>query len=311
VSGGKTVWKRPFFPERPTWSQDLYQVRAGLREGRGQRRIRPSTSAFSTFLYRRLVSIEYPILEFDSDERAVIEPHMVRDRLGVPVLAVPCFFSDVIQRVCMDAGAKILTQLVSAHSVHPVFEIEWEGHRVAVYHPGVGSPLAGMLLEEIIETGCRNFVAVGGAGGLVPDLTVGHVVVPTSAIRDEGTSYHYTPGGREVEPSPRAVVAIEAVLQQHGVPFVTGKVWTTDAPYRETRGKVERRVAEGCVAVDMEASALFAIARFRGVEFGHLLAAADDLSQEQWNDRGFIPDTSVRERLFWLAVEAATALAQS
>jgi uridine phosphorylase len=250
-----------------------------------------------------------PILEFDPDEHAVIEPHMVRERLDVPVLAIPCFFSDVIQKVCVEAGAKVLTQLESAHGVHPVFAIEWEGHPIAVYHPGVGSALAAMFLEEIIEIGCRLFIAVGGAGGLVPELTVGHVVVPTSAIRDEGTSYHYLPASREVDPSAQAVAAIEKVLQATRVAFVTGKVWTTDAPYRETRGKVERRLTEGCLAVDMEAAALFAVARFRGVEFGHILAAADDLSQEQWDDRGFIPDTSVRERLFWLAVEACASLA--
>lgn len=247
-------------------------------------------------------------MEFDPDDHAVIEPNMMVERLEVPVRAVPCFFSDVIQRVCVDTGAKVLTQLESAHGTHAVYEIEWEGHPIAVYHPGVGGPLAGIFLEEIIETGCRSFVAVGGAGGLVPELTVGHVVVPTSAVRDEGTSYHYLPAGQAVEPSPRAVAAIEKVLQAHRVPFVTGKVWTTDAPYRETRAKVERRVAEGCLAVDMEAAALFAIASFRGVEFGQILAAADDLSQEQWDDRGFIPDTSVRERLFWLAVEACASV---
>jgi uridine phosphorylase len=255
------------------------------------------------------VRADYPILEFDPSKHAVIEPHMVRERLDVSIAAVPCFFLDVIQRVCVDTGAKLLTHLQSAHGAHPVYEIDWEGQPLAVYHPGVGAPLAAMFLEEIIETGCRVFVAVGGAGGLVPALTVGHVVVPTSAIRDEGTSYHYLTAGREIEPSPRAVGAIEKVLQGHRVPFVTGKVWTTDAPYRETRGKVERRVDEGCLAVEMEAAALFAVAAFRGVEFGHILAAADDLSQEQWDDRGFIPDTSVRERLFWLAVEAAASVA--
>jgi uridine phosphorylase len=260
------------------------------------------------FSYRGVVEADYPILEFDSDGHAVIEPHMVRQRLDVPLVAVPCFFLDVIQKVCVEGRAKVLTQLRSAHGVHPVFEINWGERGIAVYHPGVGSPLAAIFLEEIIQTGCRIFVAVGGAGGLVPKLTVGHVVVPTAAVRDEGTSYHYLPGGREVEPTPRVVAAIEKVLQAHQVPFVTGKVWTTDAPYRETRGKIERRVAEGCLAVDMEAAALFAVARFRDAEFGQMLAAADDLSQEQWDDRGFIPDTSVRERLFWLAVEAAASL---
>ena len=196
---------------------------------------------------------DVPILEFDPEGHAIIEPHMVRERLDVPVAAVPCFFADVIASVCDDGGAKVLTRLLSAHGAHPVYAVEWNGFPIAVYQPGVGSPLAAMFLEEVIETGCRIFVAVGGAGGLVPDLTVGHVVVPTSAIRDEGTSYHYLPASREVWPSPRAVAAIENVLQSHHVPFVTGKVWTTDAPYRETRGKVEHRVEEGCLAVDMEA----------------------------------------------------------
>jgi uridine phosphorylase len=252
-----------------------------------------------------------PILEFDSDPGAVIEPHMVRRRLDVPIRAVPCFFSDVVQRVCVDAERQVLTQLQSAHGVHPVYLVEWEGERVAVYHPGVGAPLAGMFLEEMIATGCRIFVAVGGAGGLVPELTVGHVVLPTSAVRDEGTSYHYLPAGRGVGPDPLALTAIERVLGARHVPYLTGKSWTTDAPYRETKGKVGRRVAEGCLAVDMEAAALFAIARFRGARLAVMLAAADDLSQEQWDDRGFIPDTSVRERLFWLAVEACISIEPS
>jgi uridine phosphorylase len=254
------------------------------------------------------VDADYPILEFDRHGHAVIEPHMVRERLEVPPVAVPCFFLDVIHKVCVQGSAKVLTQLRSAHGVHPVFEVNWAERGIAVYHPGVGAPLAAMFLEEVIQTGCRSFVAVGGAGGLVPELTAGHVVVPTAAVRDEGTSYHYLPAGREVEPTPRVVTAIEQVLQAHQVPFVTGKVWTTDAPYRETRAKAERRVAEGCLAVDMEAAALFAVARFRGAEFGQVLAAADDLSQQQWDDRGLLPDTSVRERLFWLAIEAAASL---
>jgi len=249
-----------------------------------------------------------PILEFDPDEHAVIEPGMVRTRLDVPAAAVLCFFSDVLQKVCVDGGAPVLTELQSAHGLHPVYEVPWKDRTVAVFHPGVGAAIASTFLEEIIETGCRSFVTVGGAGGLVPELTVGHVVVPSSAIRDEGTSYHYLPAGREVAPSPEALAAVVRTLEARGVPFVTAKAWTTDAPYRETRGKVERRVAEGCVAVDMEAAALFAVARFRGVRIATILAAADDLSQEQWDDRGFIPDTSVRERLFWLAVEACTSL---
>jgi uridine phosphorylase len=210
--------------------------------------------------------------------------------------------------VCADGGCEVLTKLKSAHGFHPVYRVESNGEAVAVFHPGVGAPLAGIFLEEMIATGCRIFESVGGAGGLIPELTVGHVVVPTSAVRGEGTSYHYLPASREVDPDPKALAAIEQVLATHDVPFLTGKAWSTDAPYRETRARAGRRVAEGCLAVDMEAAALFAIARFRGAQMAAILAAADDLSQEQWDDRGFIPDTSIRERLFWLAVEACLAV---
>jgi uridine phosphorylase len=140
----------------------------------------------------------------------------------------------------------------------------------------------------------------------VPELTLGHVIVPTAAIRDEGTSYHYLPASREVAPTPAVLEAILATLRERGVPFVSGKTWTTDAIFRETRGKAARRVAEGCVCVEMEAAACFAVATFRGVSFGQLLYAGDDLSGEIWDDRGWDGHATGREALFRLAVDAIT-----
>jgi uridine phosphorylase len=248
-----------------------------------------------------------PILEFDRDREALIEPHAVRERIDVPDRAVLCFFSDVIDELAA-RGAPMPTELQAAHGRHPIYEVEHEGERIAVFHPGVGAPLAGAFLEEAIACGCSRFIGVGGAGGLVPDLTIGHVVVPTAAVRDEGTSYHYAPPGRESTPDATALGAVEAVLDEAQVSWISGKAWTTDALYRETRTKVARRIAEGCLVVDMESAALFSIAAFRGVPLAMILAAADDLSGEGWDDRGFIADRSIRERLFWLATEAVLRL---
>jgi uridine phosphorylase len=152
------------------------------------------------------------------------------------------------------------------------------------------------------------FIAVGGAGTLVPDLTLGHVIVPTAAVRDEGTSYHYMPASREVPPTPTVVDAILATLTERDVPFVTGKTWTTDAIFRETREKAARRVAEGCICVEMEASAFFAVAQFRDVAFGQLLYAGDDLSGDVWDDRGWAGHATGREAIFRLAVDAIRRL---
>jgi uridine phosphorylase len=190
----------------------------------------------------------------------------------------------------------------------PVYELDYRGERLALVHPGVGAPLAVAFTEELIARGVRAFVACGGAGVLVPDVALGHVVVPTAAVRDEGTSYHYLPAARTAAPSPGALAAIIATLAAREVPYVTGSTWTTDALYRETRSKIERRVREGCLTVEMEAAAFFAVAAFRSVEFGSLLYAGDDLSGEQWDHRGWFEHMSGREALFHLAAESVLRL---
>ena len=251
----------------------------------------------------------YPILEFDPSPRGVIEPVRPRRLASAPDACVLCFFGEVIRKF---ARAKRLTRLVSFRSEmgpHHLYEMDMRGQRVAVFHSAVGAPLAAGLLDEIIACGCRAFVACGGAGVLDREIAVGHVVVPVSAVRDEGTSYHYAPPSREIEASPQAVAAIEQTLLEHRVPYVKGKTWTTDGFYRETPGKVAQRRAEGCLTVEMEAAAFFAVARFRGVAFGQMLYGGDDVSGDVWDHRDWLSRSSVREQLFWLAAEASLRIA--
>jgi uridine phosphorylase len=164
------------------------------------------------------------------------------------------------------------------------------------------------MLEEAIALGCEKFVACGGAGALRRNIHAGTIVVPLSAVRDEGTSYHYLPPSREVKASPEAIQAIEIVLQNHCRDYITAKTWTTDAPYRETRARIQLRLQEGCSTVEMEAAAFFAVARFRNVFFGQLLYAGDDVSGDTWDPRGWGEPIPVREELFWLAVESCLSL---
>ncbi|MFN8619649.1 MAG: nucleoside phosphorylase [Chloroflexota bacterium] len=249
-----------------------------------------------------------PILELDADRSAVLEPRWTgasgrSKRIAGRV--VLCFFQDVIEAVVRDLGGVQIGRLSSEIGHNPIWSVEvGDGVPVAVVHPGVGAPLAAAFLEELIPRGGSAFVACGGAGVLVPELAVGHVMVPTTAVRDEGTSYHYLPASRTVDPTPVAQAAILDVLRERGVPYVEGATWTTDAIYRETRGKVERRVAEGCISVEMEAAALFAVAAFRGVTLGQMLYAGDDLSGPEWDQRGWDTHGSARRLLFELALEA-------
>lgn len=247
---------------------------------------------------------EFPILEFDPTPAAILEPSRILHPRDVPEHCVLCFFQDAIAKACADGKGKQIFALKWEDTRHILYEIEVNGKRLAVMHPGVGAPMAAGLLEEAIALGCRKFIACGGGGVLDKSIAVGHIIIPVSAVRDEGTSYHYLPPGREVSASPAGVAAIERVLQQHGVDYILSKTWTTDAIYRETRAKVQQRKAEGCVMVEMEAAAFFAVAQFRGVEFAQMLYGGDDVSGAEWDRRDGLSRESIRENLFWLAAEA-------
>lgn len=253
----------------------------------------------------------YPILEFDPTPNALIEPEGSFARLeDMPEHAVLCFFQEAIWKCCGGGRAPIIHHIGSKQFRRvPIYLLERDGARVAVVHPGVGAPMAAASLEKMISLGARKFIACGGAGVLDGGIVTGHVVVPDFAIRDEGTSYHYLPPAREVAAHPAAVQAIKQTLDAHGVAYLSGKTWTTDAVFRETRPKIVRRRDEGCLTVEMEAAAFFAVARFREVVFGQMLYGGDDVSGEAWDNRDWVHgQISTRERLFWLAVEAVLKL---
>ena len=250
----------------------------------------------------------YPILEFDPAQEAIIEPTRLIRPKDLPKCCVLCFFQEVISGLVEKKQAHVVDTRRSEMGAHLVYEAEFEGRRLTVLHPGVGAPLAAGLLEEMIALGCRKFIACGGAGVLNREIVVGHVVLPTAAVRDEGTSYHYIPPGRDVQPSPEALDALRAVLEKHRVQYIEGKTWTTDAIYRETPAKVRMRRAEGCLTVEMEAAAFFAVAAFRGVSFAQILYGGDDVSGEAWDGRDWVSRLSTREALFSLAAEACLAM---
>jgi uridine phosphorylase len=251
---------------------------------------------------------EFPIIEFDPSPTATVDPTAHIRPADVPEHCVPIFFQDVVDRILARGGAREIACMGSEMGRHPLYETVRDGRRVAFFQPGITAPFAAAMLEEVIAFGCRTFVACGGAGVLDRHVAVGSIIVPTAAVRDEGTSYHYLPASREVAPSPAAVEAIRATLDERGVDYVTAKTWTTDAIYRETPERIRARRAEGCLTVEMEASAFFAVAAFRNVTFGQILYGGDDVSGDEWDHRDWNRQSDVRDRLFELAAAACLRL---
>jgi uridine phosphorylase len=170
--------------------------------------------------------------------------------------------------------------------------------------------MAAGFLEELIALGCKKFIACGGTGVLYKDIAAGHIIVPSSAVRDEGTSYHYLPPAREVSANPIVIRAIEKVLKEQNCKYIIAKTWTTDGLYRETSAKIKARKSEGCLTVEMESAAFLAVAQFRKVAFGQILYAGDDVSGTEWDVRRQHKKKrlSTRENLFWLATKVCLSL---
>lgn len=161
--------------------------------------------------------------------------------------------------------------------------------------PLVGAPYAVMAAETLIAWGARVLIFLGWCGAVSGSVAIGDLVLPTSALVDEGTSRHYLSGASESAPSPSLVQKISEACASEGLRAHPGAVWTTDAPFRETREKVLAFRRQGALAVEMECSALFTLGVFRSVEAAALLVVSDDLSSLSWTP-GFKDPSFARGR---------------
>ena len=251
----------------------------------------------------------FPILQFDADSQAIIDPRESKELAkNMPERAVFCFFYDVIQKLAETGSLERIGHLISEIGPMPVYKMIYKDTQIAVIQPGVGAPLAAGCMEEMIANGAKKIVAVGGCGVLHPGTDVGHAFIIQSAVRDEGTSYHYLPAGEDVYASEEVINALQITLNHHQVPHRVVKSWTTDALFRETVKRRDLRIAQGCDVVEMEASAFFAVAKHRNVVFGQLVYGGDLVVPEGWDYRDWNDRKDDRLNMFHLAIEACSRL---
>ena len=162
--------------------------------------------------------------------------------------------------------------------------------------PFVGAPYATMVLENLIAWGASKIFFLGWCGSISRKVKIGDIIIPSAAIIDEGTSRHYQNDDTPISyPSERMTTWLKAELDQNQIPFHNGTVWSTDAIYRETRQQVEHYRSRDAIAVEMEISALFTVARFRQVELGAMVVVSDELYSFKWRP-GFKMDEFKRGR---------------
>ena len=191
-----------------------------------------------------------------------------------------------------------------------VNKINYKGTDIALFMSKVGAPTCTVAYEEISVMGMEKLIMFGTCGVLDRNIDDLAIIIPTSAIRDEGTSYHYMKSSDEIKVNKKYKDEFIKILNQNNISYVEGKVWTTDAPYRETKNKVLKRKEQGCICVDMECSAMNAVAQFRNKELFQFFYAADNLDSTKWDQRslGNSDRLSEKEKIIYLALELATKM---
>lgn len=258
-----------------------------------------------TYLFEKK---ETPILEFDPNVTAKINPSTIIQKREVPECCVITFFGDVIKEMLEANKLKTCGTFYCATVNLPIYETQYEGKSIGLVQGFLGAAGSAGMLEELIAMGFKKFIVCGAAGVLQKGIQVGHLIVPHSAVRDEGLSYHYIAPSREIECNEVALKTIETVLQNEKIPYIKAKTWTTDAFYRETEDKVALRVSEGCVTVEMEAAAFYAVSKFRNVILGQILFGGDDLSGVEWDSRQWNSREVIRRDLVQLCFKTCLHL---
>jgi uridine phosphorylase len=251
---------------------------------------------------------KYPILEFDDTQAAKIEPSFGHKKTEGFDYCVITFFREVLESMEKDGRIKVVQYLNCETLDIPIYEMEYMGKKVHLSLGYVGAAGSAAFLDELIALGFNKFIVCGAAGVLRKDIAVGHLVIPVSAVRDEGVSYHYLAPSREVECNLEGVARIEEDFKKNKIAYIKAKTWTTDAFYRETEKKVELRKSEGCVTVEMEAAAFFAVAKFRDVKLGQILYGDDDLSGVDWDGRKWHDRVDIRKNLVEISIRICSSL---
>lgn len=252
------------------------------------------------------------LLQYDGAKNAVIDPDMVHHPVpDFPETVVSVFSHHLFASVLNFLGGRVIAETHDVDGIWPVYEVSYRGKRFAFYKARLGAPACVGSFEDVIPMGAKRIILLGNCGVLNRRIQDCGIIIPTRAIRDEGTSYHYAPAGDYIDVNTKYVEDFISVLDEFGYPYIKGTTWTTDAFYRETQAKVDLRKQMGAVCVEMECAAMQAMCNFRNVEFFQFLYAGDNLDHTSWDPRSLSGTAKLedKEKIALLAFELACRIA--
>ena len=215
---------------------------------------------------------------FDPSKKAIFSPHNL-NLVGSPQKAIMVFDDEVWEDyIEKNVGLDVLpVRNVKGRIFSNLYLYKKNDENILLISPGAGGSASSIDLELLIASGINKIVAFGTCGAMDKNIAKNTIIGPSSAYREEGVSYHYLPPADEISQEKKSIEKMENIFSQHSIEFLVGKVWTTDAVYRETLGKLKIMKDKGCIAVDMELSSLLAVSEFRHIDFAGFLVTDDNI----------------------------------
>lgn len=207
-----------------------------------------------------------------------------------PELLLKCFkrFAPVPEIIVIASRGltKKLSGLTNASEVewgfNPLYVGKVESQKIGLVPQESGASATAFLVEHLIASGAKVILFFTALGAIQPYMKPGDFIIPSKIVIGEGTSRYYYPRIKAIGPDPEIVKILKEACSKIGIKPIVGPVWNTDAFYREMRSQIEKLQSRGVLGVEMESSATFTVAKFRGIRTASLLVVSDSLANFKW-----------------------------
>ncbi|MFC4543986.1 nucleoside phosphorylase [Halosolutus amylolyticus] len=202
------------------------------------------------------------------------QPHLLVDDGDVADIALIPGDPGRVDRI---AGHCDEAETIAQNREYKVVNATYEGRALTICSTGIGCPSAAIAIEELANVGVETVIRVGTTGALQSGIEIGDMIVATGAAKNEGTSKRYEAVEYPAVPDYDVLSALVDSAEANSEDVHVGPIASDDAYYAETDEYVADWEEAGLLSVEMEAAAVFSLARRRGLRAGAICTVDGNL----------------------------------
>ncbi len=230
--------------------------------------------------------------------------------IPIPKLAIGVFsrylFNDIIEKF----QALEIGYISCANYESNIYIVRYNDVEFVLFMAHVSSCRISDDIEQLRVSGVKTFIVYGNCGVLDKNIEDCSIIIPTLGYREEGTGFHYVPESETIEMNPKYQNLFIKLLEEKGFNYTLGYTWTTDAPYRETREKINYFKEKGCICVEMEGTCIAAVCKYYNLDYFTFYYAGDNLDSVEWEERSIsgLANIDIKKEVTYLALDLAVSI---